>query len=492
MGCLSLGIKDYKKFLASSVSAALVASALTGVADASQLKQGSFSDVKAKSFGYEAITGLVKDGVISGYSDGTFRPNLNLTREQAAKLLALGLKLEVKNHTKKYKDLTKNSPWKSYIDAVSSNDVFSGNTDGTFGLGESLTREQMATVLVRAFSLKDTNQPMKSFNDEKLISPTHLKNVNILAQNGITLGQNDGTYGPKAPVNRAQFAVFLSRALNQDKTHTYNNEEIAQYDRQTVNIAGKSFTYKSELAPLFTEKNKAALTHAKLSFKTIDNEIISIEKIDLLQSGEQFDQKEFDRNVVLDAAGVEITGDIHISNDFITLKNAIIDGDLTIEDRVQHDFYASNVTVKGLTTINGGDRNTVVFDQATLQNVDVNKKDVHIELTGKTRSKSISINQNVTLSASDDSEINEVQVGANVTALTLEASPTTLKLNNTGKIELAGLKNVAHLILPSGKKLEDLVQNARSLSGVFGDINGEVVVAPVSICRWKYDSSTGS
>ena len=37
---------------------------------------------------------------------------------------------------------------------------------------------------------------------------------------------------------------------------------------------------------------------------------------------------------------------------------------------------------------------------------------------------------------------------------------------------------MAHLILPSGKKLEDLVQNARSLSGVFGDINGEVVVAP--------------
>ena len=135
-------------------------------------------------------------------------------------------------------------------------------------------------------------------------------------------------------------------------------------------------------------------------------------------SGEQFDQKEFDRNVVLDAAGVEITGDIHISNDFITLKNAIIDGDLTIEDRVQHDFYASNVIVKGLTTINGGDRNTVVFDQATLQNVDVNKKDVHIELTGKTRSKSISINQNVILSASDDSEINEVQVGANVTLYT--------------------------------------------------------------------------
>ncbi len=172
----------------------------------------SFSDVTKHSFGQEEIYKLVEAGVISGYPDGTFKPNQKLIRGQAAILFTRALKLDVPKSPVGFKDVSKSSSFFEAAHATKAAGIFKGN--GTnFGAADDLTREQMASVLVRAFDLKATNAEVK-LTDLGRVSDAHRKDVEILYQNGITLGNGNGQYDPKGTVSRAHFAVFLSRAMN--------------------------------------------------------------------------------------------------------------------------------------------------------------------------------------------------------------------------------------------------------------------------------------
>lgn len=73
--------KKNRKFLTSTAAAALVASAIVPVASAA-----SFSDTAGNTHEL-AIDSLVSQGIISGYPDGTFKPNRTLTRSDVVKLL---------------------------------------------------------------------------------------------------------------------------------------------------------------------------------------------------------------------------------------------------------------------------------------------------------------------------------------------------------------------------------------------------------------------
>ncbi|RYI28843.1 S-layer homology domain-containing protein [Bacillus infantis] len=202
--------KSYRKFLAGSVSAAVVASALAAPAGAAAAA-ASFPDVPTGHIAYEAITTLAEKGIINGYSDGSFKPSQLLNRGQAAALFTNALGLEVPENLNVFKDLKATSYYAQYAAAVEANGVFGGYADGTFGAGDNLTREQMASVLVRAFDLKDTGAAV-NLNDLSKAHASHQENVKILVQNGVSI-VSDNNFRPKETVTRAQFALFLYRAM---------------------------------------------------------------------------------------------------------------------------------------------------------------------------------------------------------------------------------------------------------------------------------------
>lgn len=75
---------------------AVASLAATAVAVAPASAAGSFTDVAKDNAHFEAITALQTAGVISGYPDGTFKPAQDVTRGQAAKMLAGALGLDTK------------------------------------------------------------------------------------------------------------------------------------------------------------------------------------------------------------------------------------------------------------------------------------------------------------------------------------------------------------------------------------------------------------
>ena len=154
--------------------------------------------------------------VINGYPDKQFRPALEVSRGQAANLLSNALQLPDAPYEPIFKDVSSKSSHLKGAMATYNAGIFLGKEDGTFGVGDSLTREQMATVLVRAFDLEDTGENIQ-FKDEHRISESHREGVKILAQHGITTGKEDGTFDPKTAVNRGTYVVFLHRAMVNDR-----------------------------------------------------------------------------------------------------------------------------------------------------------------------------------------------------------------------------------------------------------------------------------
>ncbi|OEH93345.1 S-layer homology domain-containing protein [Bacillus solimangrovi] len=225
---------SYKKFLATATVSAVAVTTAVSSASASY-----FPDVSDSSVYSKPIESLVDSGVITGYPDGTFQPNKTLIREHAAIMFVRALKLDVPvdavERLEVYSDVNAQTKNADKVAALLGAGIVKGD-EGTFSPNQDLTREIMATWLVRAFDLKEISSVKVPLTDLKTASNEHRKNIEILYQNGITTGNTDGTYAPKKGVTRAQFATFFYRAFNQAESGVSNVERL---DDLVVGIGGK-------------------------------------------------------------------------------------------------------------------------------------------------------------------------------------------------------------------------------------------------------------
>ncbi|MBO8156681.1 MAG: S-layer homology domain-containing protein [Bacillaceae bacterium] len=251
--------KSYRKFVAATLSAAAVTAA---VAPAVSADSHSFTDVQEGDAHYEAIMDLSAKGVIQGYEDGSFGVNDPLQRRHAAVLFAKALELDAPENLDDVlaglEDVTADSLYAEQIAAVVNAEIFKGSA-GSFMPSDDLTREQMATVLVKAFGLTDTGEELDINLDN--VSPSHKDNVKILAQHGITNQLDD--FRPSEAVTRGQFATFLWKAMNVQGEVSYNVEVkdgltafqrlveveldgVTNPEAYTVTVFGEELEYKAE------------------------------------------------------------------------------------------------------------------------------------------------------------------------------------------------------------------------------------------------------
>ncbi|GAC90612.1 S-layer domain-containing protein [Anoxybacillus flavithermus NBRC 109594] len=201
--------KSYRKFLAGTVSAAVVASAIAPVASA------SFTDV-AGSVHADDIATLVAKGYIKGYADGTFKPNKSLTRGEAAIIFSRILKdAGVTQKGAGFPDVpASNAELAEAVAIVQAAGVMGGDEKGNFNPNANITREQMAKVVVEAFKLtKPANHTTKITDLDKAGSWAR-EYIQTLEANGVT---KNTEFAPKQNVTRGQFASFVVRAMDVKK-----------------------------------------------------------------------------------------------------------------------------------------------------------------------------------------------------------------------------------------------------------------------------------
>ncbi|WP_342473093.1 S-layer homology domain-containing protein [Metasolibacillus sp. FSL H7-0170] len=225
--------KKYKKFVATAATATLVASAIVPVASAANL-----SDIAGNTH-EEAINALVDAKVISGYPDGTFKPNKALTRSDVVKLLGKYLETEGYEPASNWKtspafaDLktTSNEELLKYASVVKEAGVFVGS-HGNLLPSDLITRENMALTLVRMVNTlegvsleefvagQDFNGDVKDLNQAKAEARSA---ISVLDFFDIT-NPAVSNFNPKGNTTRGQFATFLYKTANTDFSKAPSNE----------------------------------------------------------------------------------------------------------------------------------------------------------------------------------------------------------------------------------------------------------------------------
>ncbi|WP_336046117.1 S-layer homology domain-containing protein [Solibacillus ferritrahens] len=228
--------KKYKKFVATAATATLVASAIVPVASAASL-----SDISGNTH-EEAITALVSDGIISGYQDGTFKPNKELTRSDVVKLLGKFLETKGYEAAADYKtrpafaDLTTktNEELLKYASLVKEAGVFVGS-NGNLLAGDPITRENMAITLVRTvntvynISLEEyvATQDFKGDVTDLTQAKAEARTaISVLDFYDIT-NPAAPAFNPKGNTTRGQFASFLHKTITADYTAAGQEDQEA-------------------------------------------------------------------------------------------------------------------------------------------------------------------------------------------------------------------------------------------------------------------------
>jgi len=116
----------------------------------------SFSDVKADFWAYKHIEYLKTRNIVAGYSDGTYRPVIPVTRDQMAVYIARALcgsdeLLPAGPATPTFSDVTTNYWAYDWIEYLAGEGIVKGYPDGTYQPLQVVTRDQMAVYLARAF-----------------------------------------------------------------------------------------------------------------------------------------------------------------------------------------------------------------------------------------------------------------------------------------------------------------------------------------------------
>ncbi|EJR11931.1 hypothetical protein II7_03281, partial [Bacillus cereus MSX-A12] len=209
---------SYKKVIAGTMTAAMVAGVVSPVAAAGK----SFPDVPAGHWAEESINYLVDKGAIVGKPDGTYGPTESIDRASAAVIFTKILNLPVdENAQPSFKD-AKNTWAAKYIAAVEKAGIVKGDGKENFYPEGKIDRASFASMLVSAYNLKDkvNGELVTTFDD--LRKHWGEEKANILINLGISVGT--GTkWEPNKTVTRAEAAQFI--ALTDKK---YGKKDNAQ------------------------------------------------------------------------------------------------------------------------------------------------------------------------------------------------------------------------------------------------------------------------
>jgi len=187
---------------------------------------GGFSDVHQADYFYTPVYYLVNHGVVSGYSDCTYRPYNNTTRGQMVKIvtIAFGLPAVTPSGGYTFADVTPNSNFYPPVEAAYGAGVVSGYDCG--GPGEPcgqynrpyfrpyafVTRSQLAKIVVSAARWALISPPAPRFRDVSR-SSNFYSVVETAVCHGVIGGYSDGTFRPYNQAIRAQIAKIVYLAL---------------------------------------------------------------------------------------------------------------------------------------------------------------------------------------------------------------------------------------------------------------------------------------
>lgn len=193
---------------------------------AAEAQPSTFLDVAETSPAYAAIEFLAGQGIMSGDATGHFFPNDPISRGEAATILVKWRGQEGVSVISQFSDV--DAGLQPYVDAALVNGWITGYPDGTFRPDRPLTREQMITMVIRSLGLEPQARALSEwqisatldrFLDEVAVSQTARPYLALAVRNNLVSGDAGRLY-PLNVVTKAQLAMVVLRAQSGSQAET--------------------------------------------------------------------------------------------------------------------------------------------------------------------------------------------------------------------------------------------------------------------------------
>jgi uncharacterized protein YjdB len=176
-----------------------------------------FSDVSASNWAYGAISSLSSQGLVSGYPDGSFKPDATITRAEFATMLVKALGLSTAGTAGQFTDVTADSWYYGSVNDAVYASLVSGMGDHLFAPEALITREQMAVMMTKALGDKAPavdGTELNVFSDRTSVGSWAVTGMEEAVKAGIVNGMTAGTLAPQSDATRAQAAAMIYKMLS--------------------------------------------------------------------------------------------------------------------------------------------------------------------------------------------------------------------------------------------------------------------------------------
>ncbi len=177
----------------------------------------SFLDVQTEHWAYEAIAKLAADGVVNGRGDNRFEPDSLITREEFVKLIVSCVDTSDTGADITFSDVNSNAWYYEFVKKAYNSGIVTGYSDEFFGIGDLITRQDMATIVYRVVKMNGGANVSNadSFADDANIADYAREGIYALREMGIISGTPDNEFQPNQPTTRAQAAMVIYNLLSE-------------------------------------------------------------------------------------------------------------------------------------------------------------------------------------------------------------------------------------------------------------------------------------
>jgi large repetitive protein len=182
----------------------------------------TFADVPTAHYAKENIEALASKFIINGDGAGSYSPNRNVTRAEFAALLVRALGLETSGQNTAFTDVSSDAWYASAVKTAYDHQLLGGYGDGTFRPGQSITRQEMARMILNATKASGRNETLGDVQEQSLLYKYQDRHdllmwgrepAALLTKWGIMNGVSEDQFSPNTNADRGQAAAILFRMM---------------------------------------------------------------------------------------------------------------------------------------------------------------------------------------------------------------------------------------------------------------------------------------
>ncbi|MBR5152802.1 MAG: S-layer homology domain-containing protein [Clostridia bacterium] len=176
-----------------------------------------FGDLASTHWAAASVKYLKNKGIVSGTDAGNFEPDRAVTREEFAKMLVVACGINTDGKSADFADMEENAWYLPYIGAAVEAGIVNGVGDNIFGVGQQISRQDMAVMVKRAMEATnislDTFRAYTEFADSDAIKDYAKDAVKALFEAKILSGKGESTFDPMGIATRAEAAKIIYETI---------------------------------------------------------------------------------------------------------------------------------------------------------------------------------------------------------------------------------------------------------------------------------------